>query len=89
VEKSDIRTQVTAAIADVIREAEAHGRDGFLAASRAFPGAPGSVIAEVWTGVDLERNEAWWQSVERTIDGELVKRAIATAGQAGSGEQKS
>lgn len=77
----EIRAQVLATIADVIRQARAEGKDGVAAARAAFPGTPDLVIYEADTAVDFDEVENWWGSVERTINGELVARAIAEARQ--------
>jgi hypothetical protein len=76
----DIRLEVKAQIADTFRAAEAQGNSGWAAVESAFPGIPAEVVAEAWLIVSDEDTAAWWSSVERTIDGELVRTAVAAAG---------
>jgi hypothetical protein len=78
--KSDTRRQVEAEIIKAIAEAEARGIEGVGAARRAFPGVPDSVLYELWAEFDYQRTEAWWQDLERTIDGEVIKNAVAKVG---------
>jgi hypothetical protein len=73
---SAIRKQVEAAIIDVIAAAEAQGRNGVAAARAAFPGVPETVLWECWAEHDHAATEAWWQSVERTIEGEVIRTAL-------------
>lgn len=77
--QNDTRKQVEAAIIQVIADAEAQGVDGVTAANRAFPGTPDTVLWGCWSEWESQRTEAWWQSVERTIDGEVIRNAIAEA----------
>jgi hypothetical protein len=81
---SEIRKQVLERIIEVLRDAEDQG--GISAAAAAFPGTPETVLWEAWCELDYRRTQAWWQAVEKTIDGELVRRAIAEAGNKGGGE---
>lgn len=78
--KTDIRKQIEAAIIAVIAEAEEQGLHGVTAAARAFPGTPSTVLWECWAEWDSNQVEGWWQTVERTIDGEVIRNAITTAG---------
>lgn len=77
--KSDTRKQVEAAIIQCIAEAEAQGLDGVKAATHAFPGTPDTVLWGCWSEWESQRTEAWWQSVERTIDSEVIRNAVAAA----------
>lgn len=78
---NDTRAQVKAEIIRTIAEAQAAGLgDGVDAARRAFPGVPEMILWECWTDLDLQEQEAWWQRVERTIDGEVIRNAVAVAG---------
>lgn len=74
-----IRLEVTSAIKDVIRDAARQGLDGMDAARRAFPGTPEQVLAGAWWEVEEETTERWWQTVERTIDAEIIRKAIFAA----------
>lgn len=41
------------------------------------PGVPDLVLIEAAIDADSLETEAWWQSMERTIDGEVIARALA------------
>jgi hypothetical protein len=74
------RRQVRAEIIHTIAEAQAAGfGDGVAAARHAFPGIPEAILWECWSELDQDRQEAWWQRIERTIDGEVIRNAVATA----------
>jgi hypothetical protein len=77
---SNIRTEVLAQIELAIRAAEDAGLDGFRAARARFPEVPVAVVAEALAMVDMQRTEDWWNSIEKTVDGEIVKAAITKAG---------
>lgn len=74
---NDTRKQVMAEIIGVIREVNDRGADGFKVAQSVFPAVPTAVIAEAWCEAESEATEAWWQTVERTIEGEVIRRAIS------------
>lgn len=75
-----IRKEVMAEIIDTYRAAKARGADEWKAVEAAFPGIPTDVTAEAMMAVEDEASEAWWQTVERTIDGEVIRNALAKAG---------
>lgn len=77
---ADIRAQVMERIIEVIGEAQDQGRDGVAAAKAAFPGTPTIVLWEAWTALEMREVESWWQGVEKTIDGEIIERALADQG---------
>lgn len=77
---SSIREQVMAEIEDVIRAAEAKGKDGMVAAFKAFPDTPDMVIILAQANVETQREKDWWQQVERTIDGEVIRKSIQIVG---------
>jgi hypothetical protein len=74
---SNIREQVMDEIMTTIRTAEDAGQDGCAEARRVYPAVPAGIISEAYARVDLARDEAWWVGVERTIEGEIIQRAIA------------
>ncbi len=78
--RSVTRQQVMAHIISFMAEAEQRGLDPWKAAEHAFPSIPGDVVAAAWVELDARKTEAWWQAVEKTIDGELIDRAITSAG---------
>lgn len=77
---NNVREQVMAAIVETGRTFREAGRDVLTGLQRAYPGVPTEVLVEAWMKVDDEATEAWWQQVERTIDGEIIKQAVITAG---------
>ncbi|WP_029074473.1 hypothetical protein [Kaistia adipata] len=79
----NIRAQVMDEIMTTIRTAEDAGQDGYAEARRVYPAVPTSVIAEAWARVGHDRDEAWWASVERTIEGEIIQRAISAPSKGG------
>lgn len=72
----EIRRQAMASIIEAMAEAEAQGQDAFAAGRRMFSEVPIEIIAEASVEIDARKVEAWWQSVEKTIDGEIIRRAI-------------
>ena len=77
---SQIRKEVMAEIADTYRAARTRGADGWKAVEIAYPGIPSDVVAEAMMAVEDEVSEAWWQKVERTIEGSIIRNALAGAG---------
>lgn len=77
---SDLRKQVRAEILTVMATAQSEGREPCAAARRAFPGVPNGLVWELSAELDLMAEEAWWQTVERIIDGEVIRNAVAKAG---------
>lgn len=73
---ADIRAEVIETIIDVMVEADAAGHDPWKAAQARWPSTPVDVIATAWVTFGDRKTEAWWQSIERTIDGEVIKRAL-------------
>lgn len=73
---SDIRRQGRAEIIRVMLEADARGEEPSTAAETAFPGAPDSVIWGAWSEFDDAKTNAWWETLERTIDGEVIRSAV-------------
>jgi G:T-mismatch repair DNA endonuclease (very short patch repair protein) len=77
-EQQNIRDQVMSQIEDVIRAAQDAGQgDGLEVARKSFPGTPDIVLIMAMTNVDMQREDAWWQQVERTIEPEIIQTAIA------------
>lgn len=44
---------------------------------KAFPDVPDLVRFEAVVEFESEEVEAWWETLEKTIDGEILRRAIA------------
>lgn len=74
---SATRDQVMARLVDYMAQAKAEGRDGYASARETFGNVPEIVLAEAWTYAEMEDTENWWRNIERTIDGEIIGRAIA------------
>lgn len=83
---SSARQQVKAEIIRMIADAQAAGLgNGVAAVHRAYPDIPEMILWECWTDLDLQRQDAWWETIERTIDGEIIRRAIASPVESSSG----
>ena len=80
VDGSEGRMEAKARIAEIFRSAEAQGISGWAAVEAAFPGIPSEVVAEAWLTFSDEETAAWWSNVERTIDGEIVRPTLGSAG---------
>ncbi len=72
------REQVLAQISEVIAEGMSAGRDPWAYGREKFPGVPDDVITEAWMRVEDAITEKWWQSIEKTIEGEIIRKALAT-----------
>ena len=68
------RKEVIDELAKVAAEAMERGEDG-VAAVQAM-GVPMDVAVQAWVIADDARTERWWEAVERTIDGEIIRRVI-------------
>ena len=75
--QSQTRTEVMAEVIKTGRSARQRGGDPWKAIETAYPGIPADVVAEAWLQVEDEATEAWWSTVERTIDGEIIRNALA------------
>lgn len=75
-----VREQIKAAVMKVMDDAENIGRDPMIAARQAFPDFPEGALWECWAEWDTFRMEAWWQSMEKTIDAEAVNGAARLVG---------
>ena len=74
-----VRQEVKAAIIGVMAEAERDRRCPLAAAEAAFPGVPMVVLGACYGEMVSDQEDAWWQRIERAIDGELVQRAVTAA----------
>lgn len=74
---------VATMITDIRKKASETGSENYIAlADSMFPDVPESLRIEAWMALDDEDEEAWWQTVERTIDGEVIRNAIQQKGSA-------
>lgn len=74
------RQQVFALIVETMAQAMNDGQDPWDVASAAFPGTPRMVLGEAYGEASCVEVEKWWQQVERTIDGEVIRNALQSEG---------
>lgn len=72
---STIRQQIKVAVISVMEDAESVGKDPITEARRCFPDFPEAALWECWADWDYGRLEAWWQSMEKTIDAGAANKA--------------
>ena len=75
-----LEKEVEAAVIEVMLKARAEGRNEEAAVKQAFPGVPGTVIVGAEMELMHREENAWWETLERTIDVEVLHRAIAAGG---------
>ena len=71
-----LRKEVMAEIIAVMVAAKANNLDEWKVVAATFPGVPGSVIAEAWWEIENLETEAWWDTMDRTIEGEIIRNAL-------------
>lgn len=74
--RQKVKKQVTAEIASIMDEAVENGLDPIEYAMKTFVTVPEAVIMSAWAEWQAADIEKWWQSLERTIDAEIVRRAL-------------
>ncbi len=74
--RKDMEKLVIAEVIQVIKEAEKAGLDSMAEVRRRFPGIPDGVYWSAWCKLQDEDAEAWWDTLEKTIEGEIIKRAL-------------
>lgn len=80
--RAEIRAAVIGQLVAVMKDAEAQGCNAMLSAQETYPDVPYLVVLEAWLQVDADKTDAWWRSIEKTIDGEIVRRALTDGGAA-------
>lgn len=75
--RKEIRDQVIAQVIEVIKQARDNGEDELPTVMRTFPGLPEQVYWDAFCALDNAEVNAWWETVEKTIDGEIIKNAIS------------
>lgn len=80
--RNQIKKEVLATICQHLRTAMAEGKNPWGEVDLAFPSVPMDVRYEAVVIVENEETEAWWDSLEKTIDGEILNRALAGGGNA-------
>ncbi len=77
----ELKRQVLAAVIVFLRErVAATGRSPLSFDSEveaAFPGLPGGVLFEAECALLSEQEDAWYDRLAKTIEGEIVKNALA------------
>ena len=71
---SQTREEVIDELAKIAAEAMERGEDGMKAVEAM--GVPTDVAVQAWMIADRAQTERWWQQVERTIDGTVIRKAI-------------
>ncbi|TXN07385.1 hypothetical protein FV222_02470 [Methylobacterium sp. WL103] len=79
ISQSNIRQQVLTQIIATMEHAIANVCDPMEAGARAFPGTPFEVLCRAELEVEDRRTEAWWRTIERTIDVGGIEPAITGA----------
>lgn len=75
--REKLKREVLATIINDLRQASKEtGREHWRIASDLFPDVPHGVVTEACLELDDEAENAWWDQMERTIDGEVIRRAI-------------
>jgi hypothetical protein len=72
----NIRKEVMSHFVEIAESAEKSGTNGLDALRKQFPDVPESVLAEAATEAWMNADEAWWRQVERTIDAEIMQKAL-------------
>lgn len=75
--RPEIREAVLAQIADAM-EGATGAVEAVRMAQQRYPGTPSTVCLDAWNRRRADATEAWWATVEKTIDVEIVRRAIET-----------
>lgn len=70
------RDEVMAHLVDFMLQAKSEGRDGYARAREVFRDVPSMVLGEAWAAAEMQNAETWWKGVERTIESEVIARAI-------------
>lgn len=79
--RRETKDAVLCEIASVIRAASAEGKDGLKVAEAKFPGTPYMVLIEASVIVEMEDEDDWWEKVETTIDGEIMRQSLRIVGE--------
>ena len=75
--RKEIREQVLAQVIEVIKQARANGEEEMGVIARTFPGMPEAIYWSAFCDLENAEVNAWWEAVEKTIDGEIIKNAIS------------
>lgn len=79
-DRTELRRHVVAAVIVFLKRriAETGGSHWGMApdVEAAFPGIPNDVVWQGIMALDEESSEAWWESLSKTIEGEIIKNAL-------------
>jgi hypothetical protein len=75
-----LRAEVRAAVIATMAEAEKAGRCPLAIAQALYPGIPTMVLGECYASLQMAEEDAWWEALERTIDAEVIRHAVAASG---------
>lgn len=74
--REQLKLEVTAAVIEHMRRSGLKGEDREIDAYKAFPGIPGDVVINASMALGNEETEAFWDQLEKTIDGEILRKAL-------------
>lgn len=75
--RQETKDAVIAEIANVAYQAIKKGNNPRKVVDRTFPDVPLMVKVEAMTLAEMQSDDDWWEQVEKTIDGEIVRNAIS------------
>ncbi|MGR7993819.1 hypothetical protein [Xanthobacter sp. ZOL 2024] len=75
--RKEIHEQVLAQVIEVIKQARANGEPEMAVVARTFPGMPDAIYWAAYCDLDNAEIDAWWEAVEKTIDGEIIRNALS------------
>lgn len=73
--KREVRANVIEWLSDY-RDSD-HSIDELIAFKSAFPDAPESLYYDAYFELDQRAEDAWWDKMEKTIEGDVIRRALA------------
>lgn len=74
--RQETKDAVINEIAKVAYQAMKSGKDAHAAVSQKFPDVPDMVRIDGVVRAEMQSDDEWWEQVEKTIDGEIVRNAI-------------
>ncbi|NVM41945.1 hypothetical protein HWX16_16580 [Ochrobactrum intermedium] len=76
--RKETKEAVINEVAKVAYQAIKSGRDPHKVVREKFPDIPDMVHIDGIVRAEMQAEDEWWEKVEKTIDGEIVRRAIAS-----------
>lgn len=74
--RPETKEKVFAALIAAMERGVERGEYPMAAAEAEYPDVPHGVIVEAWCKFDDDMQDRWWDSIEKTIEGEIVRRAL-------------